>query len=1494
MAVLCNNVIAGASIAEDASGGDAYKIERSIRFNDPDTPYLNRTFNKGNRKLWTFSCWVKRSKLDQYSYFFTVRESGSNYFILNFTDQAIKWYNRPTSGTHTNATSTNLYRDPAAWMHVVLVWDSAQATDSDRVRLYVNGKRVTSFSSATWPAQNEESVCNDAIHHELGAYDYGQTYNYEGYLADPQFIDGLAVPPAAFGSFDSAGNWNPKAFALPAPNDGTTWSSSSDDNGLRSGGTWAQLFDGSTSTFVTIDKSTNYAVALDSKTITCNASVGVYTITGNSVPTMKVTNTDDSVHIFDGVNNGAWTDFKHSGTIKKIELGYLGGSGSSNNFYGLRVDGVSLVDGSNDATGQTNPNDGKVWSDNFTGTFHSNGQGNAVNTFDGSLDTQSFGADASTLTFLPPQTITATGKIEIYVYTRGSITGQNDLKVNNTSIFNAVNTALGDEVWGWYDIGTTIDSTNGLVVGRHDNDNKVNIRAIKVDGTWLIDSMFNNSFHLKHNDITDDRSLGYSQVMNTCTGAQPMYGPGAEDSAKSNLVFAMPGFDLKDHSAYIKGSGSTKSITVHGDTSNTAVSAGTPGIYKFYGSSLKFDGSGDYLEVADHDDFDFGTGNFCLECWANLDDVDSGSAGWMFCVFNTSSGQNAWGLRIEGNGELNLYLSSDGGESVTVVGTSSHGMKDDTWHHIAAVRNSNTITIYVDGNSVATGSYSSAVHGSSQPLRVGRQGSSTYTQYLDGYLQDIRIYKGAAKYTSEFAPPVRGDFGVNNLFQGGDRRFTFTNVGTTFKLAIEKGMAVDSGGTPANGTTLKSLLSPTGEPPAAGSRNQFFSWRNSGTDNQQIIEYDPVIPTTSEFSVYAGSYNNSATSWTVTVTYSDDTTASNSGSSGNSDWWARSSFSTSGKSVKKVKVIAGGYSNFMGVTADNSNNVILSSANSDIDAVTDTPTNYTDDNSVVHGNYATLTPLLQGSSTTLRNGGLEVDANNNHRTIAATMGIRSGKWYWEMTRGSGDNEPSFGIKLSTLPNSTITDSVVGNPGFFIRGNEARYWDGTEYAGGLMAGVTQSQNETLGFAFDCDTGKIWARKADGTWANSGDPANGTGTIGTGFHNDIGTAYWLPCLKTYNGSGHKLNFGQQGFKFAPPTDFKGLCTQNLPDTFSGGEVNNPSKYFDIATYKGTGVSQDITGVGFQPDFVWIKSRDATYDHAAFDANRGANKRLRPNGNHQEGTDSQTLTAFNSDGFTTGTDEVTNKYGDDYVAWMWDAGTAGAANNDGSIDVTNQWKSALSGFSITKYVSNNTAGATVGHGLSNPPELIIIKNTDSTNNWNTYHKDLDNTHVVYLDLINAADDSDVLWNDDGPSNTTFTLGDGNGVNNASSHEYMAYCWTPIAGYSAFGRFTGNADADGPFNFCGFRPRWIIIKGDSYGSNWNMFDADRDPNGNICTQTLRSNSNGSEFDASAQGIYSFYIDILSNGFKLRAAGSDLNSNNNTIIWAAFAEQPFKTARSA
>ena len=317
------------------SGDDAYQIENSLRVTSEGNPFIRRIQKGGDRKKWTFSAWIKRTEVDTsvHGYVFCCWEDTHNNTRLQWAtqDNKLQLYQKTGGNVKAEYKTNAVHMDPAAWYHVVCAVDTTNSVEVERLKIYINGKLQTLTATTAYP-QNEDTFVNkEAQKIEIASASHDAAL--KGLVSDVHLIDGQQLSPAAFGAFDSnTGVWNPKALSLPAPNDGTTWSSSSSDNGVRSGGTWAQLFDGDTSTFVTIDKSTSYGVALDNKTITCNASVGVWTITGNSVPTMKVTNTDDSVYIFDGVNNGSWTDFKHSGTIKKIELAYLGWNGTANNF----------------------------------------------------------------------------------------------------------------------------------------------------------------------------------------------------------------------------------------------------------------------------------------------------------------------------------------------------------------------------------------------------------------------------------------------------------------------------------------------------------------------------------------------------------------------------------------------------------------------------------------------------------------------------------------------------------------------------------------------------------------------------------------------------------------------------------------------------------------------------------------------------------------------------------------------------------------------------------------------------------------------------------------------------------------------------------------------------------------------------------------------------------------------------------------------------------
>ena len=367
----------------------------------------------------------------------------------------------------------------------------------------------------------------------------------------------------------------------------------------------------------------------------------------------------------------------------------------------------------------------------------------------------------------------------------------------------------------------------------------------------------------------------------------------------------------------------------------------------------------------------------------------------------------------------------------------------------------------------------------------------------------------------------------------------------------------------------------------------------------------------------------------------------------------------------------------------------------------------------------------------------------------------------------------------------------------------------------------------------------------------------------------------------------NFGQRPWEKTCPSGFNALCTQNLSDTFGDNDdTNNPSKYFEPRAYTGTGaVGREVGGMNFQPDLVWIKSRSATEAHVLFDAIRGATKRLRPNTQDAEDTMTNTLTAFNSDGFTTNGHDNTNKASDNYISWNWDAGTAAATpSTDGTITPDAQWINATSGFSLIKY-TGTAANATIGHGLSSAPDFMILKDyTAGSTDWQAWHSSLNGTQGLQLTTGAAFTQAD-MWNNTAPTDSVIHLGSGNGTNK-SGESIMLYAWTTVSGYSAFGSYTGSGASDGPFVYTGFKPAFIIFKRTDGGpTDWIFLDAGRHPD-NANDLAMFPNTNSA--DATQQDT-----DFLSNGFKLRNTSGGTNGNGQTYSYSAWAEYPFKTTRA-
>jgi hypothetical protein len=318
-----------------------------------------------------------------------------------------------------------------------------------------------------------------------------------------------------------------------------------------------------------------------------------------------------------------------------------------------------------------------------------------------------------------------------------------------------------------------------------------------------------------------------------------------------------------------------------------------------------------------------------------------------------------------------------------------------------------------------------------------------------------------------------------------------------------------------------------------------------------------------------------------------------------------------------------------------------------------------------------------------------------------------------------------------------------------------------------------------------------------------------------------------------------------------------------------IDDPAQYFNTVLYTGNGSDdRSISGVGFQPNFLWVKERSATSGHIIVDSIRGATKFIQSHNTTAEDTNADIIQAFESDGFQIGTHGAINENSQTYVAWNWKEDTT-------------------AGFDIVSYTGNSSDGTTVqdvSHSLSAVPHWIIVKNRTDSTNWAVYHKgntSAPETEVIYLNATNATSDDSAFFGDTAPTSSQFRVGGDNGVN-GNSDAMIAYVWSEKKGFSKFGSYTGNGNADGTFIYTGFKPAWIMIKQSSTsGAGWRMHDTKRGISGNPEDETLYASANNAESTGRD-------VDFLSNGFKLRTDAGDGNSSGATYIYMAFAESPF------
>ena len=494
------------------------------------------------------------------------------------------------------------------------------------------------------------------------------------------------------------------------------------------------------------------------------------------------------------------------------------------------------------------------------------------------------------------------------------------------------------------------------------------------------------------------------------------------------------------------------------------------------------------------------------------------------------------------------------------------------------------------------------------------------------------------------------------------------------------------------------------------------------------------------------------------------------------------------------------------------------------DQTTDSPTQ----------NFATLKNNTVNDGT-LSEGNLRLVGNtSNYFQKVATLRPTSGKYYAEFTINSSGG----GIIAVTDANVVQTSANAYVPfGYGYGWYQANGNIYDENVAVVTSGSTYTTGDVLAIALDLDNQEVKFYKNNVL-------DNTIGLNGTHVAMAVGDySNTLSCDIT-------ANFGQKSFTYTPPTGFVALQQDNLPTTDKG-----------------------VSGL------VWAKSRDsASLPHQLVDSSRGVGNRLISSSTAAEAFNSNHLSRFLKGGYATGDINVLNTAGDSMVAWNWvaDSGTT-STNTDGSITSTVQ-ANTTAGFSIVEYTGTGS-NATVGHGLSTAPKWIWVKQLNSTGHFSVYLGVLGGTKISYTStsVVNSANST--YWNNTDATSSVFSVGTNADVNGSSS-TYVAYCWSEIDGYSKFSSYTGNGNANGTFIYTGFKPAWVMTRSVSTATNWNILDTTRSPVNPIIA---RLKANGSDAESTNRNF-----DFLSNGFKLRESGTDVNQSGIVYAYMAFAEHPF------
>ena len=1607
MALLPNGLAKTGAVA----GFYPQTINQSLRFEDDDGAYLSRTpTSAGNRKTFTWSGWVKVGNTDSYNSLFSAGSSGSAYASIWFNagDLVAFSYN---GGTVFNLTTNAVFRDPSAWYHVVWSVDTTQATASNRMKLYVNGEQITSFSSSTYPSQNLDTYINSTIQHRVG-WSEGGVDEFDGYMAEIHFTDGTAYTADDFGELKS-GIWVPKAdvsttvtygtngFYLPFNEDVTvegfnavTWRGNNDSRSVTGVGfqpdfVWIKNRSDAWD-HVLVDSIRGGSAVLSSKDADAEADPNPrgyltsfdsdgFSLTNGSSGDEQVNDSGDSYVAWcwdagsgSPVSN---TDGSITSTVKANTdygfsiVGYTGnGTAGATIGHGLNQAPDFVIIKNRDSTlfwnvqleaGKhlyLNATNAEIANSDRITAFGAStltlGNNTAVNTntdnhiaycFHSVSGYSDFGTyTGNGLADDSGPTVTTGFKPALVIYKQSSGTGNWSMVDNtrspepvadnllNPNLSNAENTS--DEWIKFTDTGFQVRNTHS-----DQNANGATYIYMAFADTrdaafWLDESGNDNDWthnNLEHSDVVPDSPTNNFAVLNpltSTTSASFKEGNLYIDIGNTpyGLTYSTIGIDSGKWYFEILWISGVPTVGLNAGNSDDDVLAETDGIR--YNSSngnvlidnvsqgtfTDWDSSGVVVGVAinaDDDEVSFYRNNTLITTQSFTFDKtyfpavsDTSTSNPADAILNfgqdsTFAGNKTAGGNSDANGIGDFAYAPPSGYLALCTANLPDPAIDPA-QEATADQHFNVYTYVGNGASQLIGDVVREIPDTypiSQSLRF-EDGDSAYLNF-----QDSGDSAGRYNWTFSFWFK-RGNLGskmrvfatqmVANPFSGIDIKFNASNQLAILEYAGVGGfywgittrqqfndpdtwhhvvLTVDT--TQATSTDRAKLfidgirVSDADLTQTALSATKYPTLNYEEPLNRQSNKY--ISHHTSEF------YDGYMAEWHFIDNSSYD--ADTFGVFDADGLWRpiepSVTYGTNGFHLDFADSADIGDDNSGNTNDFTVNNLVAS------DVVIDTPTN----------SFVTLSSVdLIANNGYLAEGNLLIaDATSNYTTnTRGTSEVRSGKWYYEVYNPSAVNQITAGwIANDTVRSGNAFTSFTNGPPSAAVGGYSTLGYSSENNGAtfnLLAGSTgfNTTGQVLGIAYDADEGKLYF-SIDGVYQNSGNPAAGTGWLVS--HDDPQIGY-RPFLYVVGGGSAQqaiVNFGQDStyagnetaasnadangygeFQYAPPSGFLALCENNLIQY-----DDNPLE---------------------SPDFVWIKTRSAVVDHRIFDSVRGVNVALRSNTTSTEATEVGSLTSFNKNGFTIGNHASVNTSGSTYVAWAWKAGGTAVANTDGSIN-SQVSANTDAGFSIVAYTGNATAGATVGHGLSSTPEMIIVKErTNDGGWWSVYHKDSTATGTAadtYLQLnATATSASWNGWNDTPPTASVFSLGNYDDVNGPSD-TYIAYCFHSVDGFSKCGSYIGNGSADGPFVYTGHRSRFLLVKRtNGSASSWYIWDTERDPD-NQAGLVLLPNSSGAEIDYTSTSPF----DFLSNGFKVRATAAAFNNSGNTYVFYSAAEQPFK-----